>query len=106
MTRQPGEQRAERYVFEQMAARLVVVSDPPVDVSVLELSVIDEHNPLSLVIYHQSGACTDPEGGCRPRLRTTCRGCRAELVLCMVTFDEMQAIKRGGWRCGTCEVRP
>lgn len=65
---------------------------------------VNELNPLGLVIHHQSGACTDPPGGCRPRLRATCRGCRRVRVLCLVTTDERRAIRRGGWLCGDCRV--
>jgi hypothetical protein len=66
-------------------------------------------NPRGLPIYHPSGACTNPPGGCRPRILARCAGCRATFSLCMPSDVEMERLRGRSrtWRCGPCsEVSP
>lgn len=65
-------------------------------------AILDELNPRGIPIDHQDAPCPEPEGGCRPRLRAHCRGCRRDFVLCIATSAEISAMKRGGWHCGAC----
>ncbi len=67
------------------------------------LDMIDAYEPSAVVpiaVYHPTGACTEPEGGCQARLKATCCVCDTERVLCTVTRDEMRAIMRSVWACG------
>jgi hypothetical protein len=102
-----GRQQAERretYLFAATAPLTVVgQADEPVEVAVVEVPMVDEHNPRGLVISHPGGVCPEPEGGCRPRLTARCRSCRVEHVLCTATIFEIRAMMRGGWTCTPCQ---
>jgi hypothetical protein len=93
-------------VLAPAARRLEVVEAAPEVIVVAPYVFADDRNPRGLPIHHQAGRCTGPKGGCRPRLVATCAGCGRDLNLCMATQAEVDALKRGDWRCGECrEVR-
>jgi hypothetical protein len=93
--------RIARYLYDEPApAPLVAVE--PVLLPEPEPDAVDEHNPFGYVIYHADAGVVDPHD-CRPRMRARCGGsCRRELVLCRATTDEVRAMLRGGWACGSC----
>jgi hypothetical protein len=91
--------RIRPYLFEAIAPFVAV---EPVLLPEPDPDVVDEHNPFGYVIYHAGIGVVDPHD-CRPRMRARCSGsCRRELVLCSATTDEVRAMLRGSWTCGTC----
>lgn len=61
-------------------------------------------NPRGIAITHRPGAGREDGHHCAPNIVATCSTCAQTVVLCSATAADVDAIKRGVWTCGDCEV--